>query len=68
MEQNTSRNSCHCSQDLDPQVLDAILAAIKSIRYGSVEIFIQDSKIIQIERKDKVRFDKLYSSRKGTQE
>lgn len=34
-----------------------ILRAIKSIRYGSVEIIVHDSKVVQIERKEKVRFD-----------
>jgi hypothetical protein len=35
-----------------------ILLAIGSIRYGSVEIIIHDSKVVQIERKEKIRFDK----------
>jgi len=34
-----------------------LLDAIKGIRYGSVEIIIHDSKIVQIERKEKVRLD-----------
>ena len=32
-----------------------LIEAIKGIRYGSVEIVIHDSKIVQIERKEKVR-------------
>jgi len=32
--------------------------AIKGIRYGTVEVIIHDSKVVQIERKEKVRFDK----------
>lgn len=35
-----------------------VLRAIKSIRYGSVEIIVHDSRVVQIERKEKVRFDK----------
>lgn len=35
-----------------------ILNAIRAIRYGSVEITIHDSKVVQIERTEKVRFDK----------
>jgi len=31
--------------------------AIKDIRFGSIEIIIHDSKIVQIERKEKFRFD-----------
>ncbi|MBI4585696.1 MAG: YezD family protein [Planctomycetes bacterium] len=34
-----------------------ILHAIRSIRYGAVEIIIHDSRVVQIERKEKVRFD-----------
>jgi len=40
-----------------------ILLAIKNIRYGSVEIIIHDSKVVQIERKEKVRFDRDHTTR-----
>lgn len=40
-----------------------ILLAIKGIRYGSVEIVIHDSKVVQIERKEKVRFDRDHPAR-----
>jgi hypothetical protein len=33
-----------------------ILQAIKQVRYGSVEIIIHDAKVVQIERKEKIRF------------
>lgn len=35
----------------------AILLALKGIRFGSVEIIVHDSKVVQIERKEKTRFD-----------
>lgn len=35
-----------------------ILAAIKQVRFGSVEILIHNAQIVQIERKEKIRFDK----------
>ena len=35
-----------------------IVRAVKGIRFGSVEITIHDSKVVQIERKEKLRFDK----------
>jgi hypothetical protein len=31
--------------------------ALSEIRYGSIEIVIQDSRVVQIERREKVRFD-----------
>jgi hypothetical protein len=33
-----------------------VLRAIRNIRYGSVEITIHDSRVVQIERKEKRRF------------
>ena len=35
-----------------------ILRALQEIRYGSVEIIIHDSRIVQIERKEKIRIDR----------
>lgn len=36
-----------------------IMSMLESIRFGSVEIVIHDSKIVQIERKEKLRPDAL---------
>jgi hypothetical protein len=38
--------------DLERQILQAI----KGLRYGSIEITVHDSKVVQIERKEKIRF------------
>ena len=35
-----------------------IIRAIRNIRYGSVEITIHDSRVVQIERKEKRRFER----------
>jgi hypothetical protein len=35
-----------------------IAVALQGIRFGSVEIIIHDSKVVQIERKEKLHFDK----------
>ena len=40
------------------EIEQEILRAVKGIRYGSVEIVIHDSQVVQIERKEKVRLDK----------
>lgn len=37
-------------------VMAEIARSIKSVRFGSVEITIHDSRVVQIERKEKVRF------------
>ena len=34
-----------------------ILKALKSIRYGCVQITVQNSKVVQIDRTEKTRFD-----------
>ena len=39
------------------QLTQQILRALEEIRYGSVEIVIHDSKVVQIERKEKIRVD-----------
>jgi hypothetical protein len=40
------------------EILSKIASAIRGVRYGAVEIVIQDSRVVQIERKEKFRFDK----------
>jgi len=44
--------------ETEPEIVQTILTAIKSLRYGSIEIIVQDSKVVQIERREKIRFDK----------
>jgi hypothetical protein len=44
--------------DTQEQILERIALAISGVRFGSVEVVIQDSKVVQIERKEKFRFDK----------
>ena len=41
----------------DQEVEDTILRSLQGLRYGSVEIIVHDSRIVQIERKEKLRFD-----------
>jgi len=42
----------------DEKLLLQILKAIKSIRYGYVHIVVQDAKVVQIEKTEKIRFDR----------
>jgi hypothetical protein len=39
----------------ETHVVRMILRAIREIRYGSVQIVIQDSKVVQIEKVEKIR-------------
>lgn len=40
-----------------------VLDALRSIRYGAVEVLIHDGRIVQIERREKQRFDAAGASR-----
>jgi len=44
-------------QTIDPSLLERIAQAIGGLRFGSVEIVIQDGRVVQIERKEKFRLD-----------
>jgi hypothetical protein len=46
------------SAEASTELLRRIAEVIASVRYGSVEIVIQDARVVQIERKEKFRFDK----------
>lgn len=39
------------------RVLEEISQAIRSVAYGSVEVVIQNSRVVQIERREKFRFN-----------
>ena len=43
--------------ETDYDLANTILLALRHIRYGSVEIIIHDSRIVQIERKEKIRMN-----------
>jgi hypothetical protein len=45
------------SQEHNQDIAHKILLAIKDLRFGSVEVVIHDSKVVQIERKEKFRID-----------
>ena len=49
-----------CGQtDIVPAAVgERILQALQGIRFGAVEIVIHDGKVVQIERKERVRFEK----------
>lgn len=44
--------------DKKEEVLQNIASALEKLRYGSVEIQVHDSKVVQIEVKEKFRFEK----------
>jgi len=42
----------------DEEIQREIMRALRGLGYGSVEILVHDSKVVQIERKEKIRFQK----------
>lgn len=53
------------SNEVLPIALERITDALKGIRFGAVEIVIHEGRIVQIERKEKVRFDAPREARVG---
>ena len=53
-----SRHDHSLESDHGDEVLQRIANAISGVRFGSIEVVIQDSRVVQIERKEKFRFDK----------
>ena len=53
---NSGFSAAPSGQDLT-EIERQILASIQQIRFGSLEIVIHDSRVVQIERSEKLRFD-----------
>jgi hypothetical protein len=47
----------HSQAQLKIEIVDQIASILQGIRFGSIEIVIHDGKVVQIERKEKLRFD-----------
>ena len=43
-------------RDAAPELLHRVSAMIHGIRYGSVEIVVHDGNVVQIERREKIRW------------
>lgn len=43
--------------DSEQKVLAAVLRAIRSLRFGSIQIHVQDAHVVQIETTEKKRLD-----------
>ena len=44
------------NKDIDPKVLTEIVEAIRRMKFGEVVVTVYDSKVVQIEKKEKKRF------------
>jgi hypothetical protein len=43
--------------NLSPGLLRELRQALRTIRYGAVELVIHDGRVVQLERREKIRFD-----------
>jgi len=50
------------SLPLSPALLRELRQALLAIRYGAVELVIHDGRVVQLERREKVRFDTEFTS------
>ena len=50
-------------KDTEKKIIDEIAKFIGEVKYGEVVIKIHDSKIVQVEKKVKERFSKLYEQK-----
>jgi hypothetical protein len=55
-DERLDRQRPDLSGDHLARVLEEVERAIRSVAYGSVEVIIQNSRVVQIERKEKFRF------------
>ena len=55
-EQRSDQATADTSNADLARVLEEIERAIRTVAYGSVEVIIQNSRVVQIERKEKFRF------------
>jgi hypothetical protein len=47
---------------LEPEWLKVVRAQVESLKFGTVQITVHDSKVVQIERVEKTRLDRLHGS------
>lgn len=53
------------SRDVNEALIQKIITALKDLRYGSVQIIVHNSKIVQIERTEKSRFEDMWMEKGG---
>ena len=55
MSQKSKDNNNNVQQSLSQHDMDKLLQMISTVKYGSVSLIIQDGKVIQIDKNEKVR-------------
>jgi hypothetical protein len=52
----TKKNNKNDDMEADRRVAEEIMKAVREIRYGSIQITIHESKVVQIDKTEKVRW------------
>ena len=47
----------HATEDVGTDWERAVVEAIRALRFGSVEVVVHEGRVVQIETREKVRFD-----------
>jgi hypothetical protein len=61
---NEAAGTSNASDFNDEEIQREIMRALRGLGYGSVEILVHDSKVVQIERKEKIRFQNQAPSKR----
>ena len=56
----------HTAESIGTDWERAVVEAIRALRYGSVEIVVHEGRVVQIETREKVRFDEAGRRRPDT--
>lgn len=56
--QNSSHKAVPAGIDAEPEWLKLVRENVTALRFGVVQITVQDGRVVLIERTDKLRFDK----------
>jgi len=56
----------HATRDVGTDWERAVVEAIRALRFGSIEIVVHEGRVVQIETREKVRFDEAGRRRPDT--
>jgi hypothetical protein len=54
----------HRLDETEFKLAERIVQALRGLRYGSVEIVVHDGRVVQFERRERVRFDRGEESKR----
>lgn len=55
----------HRFEDAELKLAERIVQALRGLRYGSVEIIVHDGRVVQFEKRERVRFERSEEQGRG---